>query len=277
MIDMHCHAWEHWPYQPSVSDPKEHGSVGQLLDQMDQHEVERAAIVAACIDHNPTNNDYVASAVERHPDRLVHIADIDSMWSAQYHQPGAAERLTALVERFEPRGITHYVRPENDGWLRTSEADEFFGAAADHGLFVSLSCKPSWQEDLRHVAAKHPTVQILCHHLAGLRTSSTVDDVDAVLASANCSNISVKISGFHYAAESAWEFPYTLAHQLTRRLVDAFGASRCLWGSDFPVAKKHLTYRQSFEMVASQLDLTAAERALILHGSASALLTPNPQ
>ena len=62
IIDSHCHAWAHWPYEPPVPDPLSRGSIAQLLFEMDQNGVDRAVIICAAIAHNPNNTAYVVDA-----------------------------------------------------------------------------------------------------------------------------------------------------------------------------------------------------------------------
>ena len=47
IIDSHCHAWENWPYDPSVPDNLTRGSLDQLVYEMDRNDVDRAMIVCA--------------------------------------------------------------------------------------------------------------------------------------------------------------------------------------------------------------------------------------
>src|SRR6185312_1130618 len=114
--DAHAHAWRRWPYDVGVPDPDTRGSADALLREMDANGVERTAVVCARIGGgrdgdgyaNDDNNDYVADAVRRHPDRLIAWVDVDSMWSDEHHVPGSAARLRAALERAEARGFTHY-------------------------------------------------------------------------------------------------------------------------------------------------------------------------
>lgn len=253
IIDSHCHAWARWPYQPPVPDPEQRACVEQLLFEMDQAGVDQAMLVAARIDHNLDNNDYVAEAVRRHPKRLHQLADIDCKWSAEYHTPGAAARLAAAAERFDLKGFTHYVEPANDGWFRSADGRELFAAAAERRLIASLAAAPAWQGDIRALAKSFPAVPILCHHLAGIRPGSAAASqaLEEVLESAACPNILIKISGFYYGSDEPWDFPYEAVQPLVRRLYDAFGGERLVWGSDYPVSRPHITYRQSLEAVRS--------------------------
>src|SRR6266571_3180210 len=68
--------------------------------------VQEAVLVAARIDHNPDNMDYVAYCVRRFPDRMYQFADVDCMWTPTNHTPGAAERLAEAVCRYNLRAFT---------------------------------------------------------------------------------------------------------------------------------------------------------------------------
>ncbi len=250
IIDSHCHAWAAWPYQPPAPDPESRGRVEQLLYEMDANGIDRAAIVCAQIDRNPENNAYVAEQVRRYPDRLVQIADLDSQWSPTYHQPGADERLRAMAAQWPLAGFTHYIRQDEDGdWLASQEGQAMFRAAAELKLFASLSCYPQHQPAIRRVAERFPQVPILCHHLghARLGRGSQEENLAEVLASARLPNIYIKLSGFAYAARVKWEYPYNDVQPLLRALYEAFGAQRMCWGSDYPVVRFSMTYRQALE------------------------------
>ena len=256
VIDSHCHAWRRWPYDAAVPDPDHRGAVEGLLYEMDLHGVERAVVVCARIGHelgpafaNEDNNDYVAAAVQRHPTRLVQFPDVDCVWRPEHHTPGAAGRLRRTVERYGVPGFTHYVGAVEDGWFTTDDGVEFFTAAAELGLILSLAAGPAWQPAIRNLATRLPELRILLHHQGGIGLGSRrEDDLAAVLANADLPNLAVKASGFHYLSDPSWDYPYAAAReQILRPLVAAFGAGRLAWGSDFPAARWHLTYTQSVQ------------------------------
>ncbi|HZC25886.1 MAG TPA: amidohydrolase family protein, partial [Actinopolymorphaceae bacterium] len=172
ILDSHCHAWRRWPYDPPVPDPATHGSVEQLLYEMDRHGVEKAALVCARIGTGPNanedNNDDAATAAARHPDRIAVIADVDCSWRTEHHTPGAAGRLREVAERLGIAGFTHYVHADNDRWFRSEAGMEFFATAAELDLVASLALGPAWHADLRAVARASPTLPILVHHLGSV-------------------------------------------------------------------------------------------------------------
>lgn len=281
IADSHCHAWRRWPYDLTVPDPGHRGSIEALLWQMDACEVERAVVVCARIgggrggDGHPNedNNDYVAAAARRHPDRLIAWVDVDCVWRPEHHTAGAACRLTEELDRTGAAGITHYVGEHDDGWLRSREGEEFFAVAAERDVVVSLAAGAEWLPDVVGLARAHPTLVLLLHHLTQPRPDARREaDLAAALACAAVPNIGVKVSGFHYAAERPWDYPYPRSLPLLTRLHAAFGADRLLWGSDFPAARELLTYRQSIEVVRQHSELSEEDLNRVLGGTLLHLL-----
>ncbi|WP_162606659.1 amidohydrolase family protein [Jiangella asiatica] len=280
IIDSHCHAWRRWPYDAAVPDPDHRGSVDALLYELDAGGVERAAVVCARIGHeagpgcaNDDNNDYVAAAAGRHPDRLVTVADVDSFWRPEHHTPGAADRLREAAERYALAAFTHYVTERDDGWFGTNDGLEFFAAAAELDLVASLAVPPAWFDAVGAVAAAHPTLPILLHHLGHVRPGDD-DAMAGLLALAGPPNVLVKVCGFHYLTAPPWGFPFEAARErVLRPVADAFGPHRLAWGSDFPAARTHVTYTQSLAVVRDHTPWwTDAERDLVLGGTLDRVL-----
>ncbi len=269
IFDSHCHAWATWPYQPAVPDPESRGRVEQLLHEMDANGVDRAALVCAQIDHNPQNNAYVAEMVQRYPTRLVQIADLDSEWSPTYHQPGAAGRLREMAAKWPIVGFTHYLKRDEDGsWLDSEDGRALFRTAAELKLIASLSCYPHQHPAIRRIAGRFPEVPILCHHLGHVRLGqgSQEENLAEVLASARLPNIYLKLSGFAYAAQVKWEYPYRDVQPIVRALVEAFGPHRMCWGSDYPVVRFSMIYRQALEAFRTHCTFVSEEDKRLILG-----------
>lgn len=281
IIDSHCHAWRRWPYDLGVPDPDTRGSIEALLYELDTHGVDHATVVCARIGGgaggdghaNPDNNDYVSAFAQRHPDRISAWVDVDCSWRPEHHRPGAAQRLREELERCGARGFTHYVGPDNDGWLTTEEGQAFFRTAAELGVIASLAVGPAWFEDLGEVARANPSLPILLHHLGGPRPGPEREqDLARLCALAERSNVGVKISGFNYTSARPWGFPYPDAQSVFRRVLDAFGPTRLYWGSNFPASRDMLTYRQSLEVVRSGGVVTGRDLDLVLGQNLERLL-----
>jgi predicted TIM-barrel fold metal-dependent hydrolase len=252
---------------------------------MDLNGVSEAVVVCAAIENNPDNVEYVAFARERHLGRFHLLADLDCTWSEHYHRPGSAKRLRALDDRYQLAGFTHYVHEQNDGWLASDEAEAVFLLAEERSLLVSLAAGPAWQADLRSIAARHPSVPVLCHHLASVRSAAAFGSTPAgdaayanaleeVIASVEVPNIFIKVSGFHYASVRGWDYPWLDAVAAFQRLFEAFGPQRLCWGSDFPASNRYCTYRQSLEVLRAGCEfLTKDDRRMILGGTLCTILS----
>ena len=277
IVDSHCHAWRYWPYQPPVPDPETRPLVEQLLFEMDQCGVDEAVLVAARIDHNPDNNDYVAECVRRLPERLYQFADVDCMWTPMYHTPGAAERLAEAVRTYDLRGFTHYVADDDDGsWFSSDDGQAFLRIAAGLNQIVSIHLPVRLQPMLRHLAEQFPDTPFVCHHMAYPRTDEGPNGAALrdIVVSAQRPNIHIKLSGFHYAAPVAWEYPHTASAYIVRALYEAFGPERLHWGSDYPVVRWAMTYRQALEAIRTHCAtfIPAADMDRVLGSSLHDLL-----
>lgn len=279
IVDAHCHAWRHWPYQPAVPDPESRGRVEQLLFEMDSAGVDRAIIICAGIDHNPENNGDVATDIAPYGNRLVMFADVDSRWTATYHQTGAAQRLAAIADRFGLRGFTHYLREdshEDAAWFLSREGDVFLRVAEERRLILSLACAPHQLQTIGMAADRHPNLVILLHHMARVRDRSVSEPsgLSELVDIARCPNVVVKISGFGYAARQGVEYPYDELGPIVRTIADVFGSQRMVWGSDYPVSRRYMTYPQTLQCVRRQCGfMDETEARDVFGGTMERLLT----
>jgi L-fuconolactonase len=278
IIDSHCHAWRYWPYKPEVPDPETRPMAEQLLFEMESWGVDRAAVVCARIDHNPDNNDYVQGYAKRFPEKLVQIADVDCSWSPEHQTPGAADRLRAAADKYHLKGFTHYVKNSDDGaWYLSDEGLAFFQVAAERKLIASLSWPPHLQGVLRQLAERFPSVPMLVHHMGSVKAAEPAPYplFKEVLASAALPNIYIKYSGFHHSSgpEDRFEYPYPHCRRIAQGLYEEYGASRLCWGSDYPVVRTAMTYKQSLEAVRRHCDfISVSEMEQVLGGNMGRLL-----
>ncbi|CAH1687551.1 L-fuconolactonase [Hyphomicrobiales bacterium] len=275
IIDSHCHIWENWPYRPSSPYAAGRGRAGELVYEMDAHDVARAVIICARIGDNSDNVDHAYRVAAAHPGRFEVFPDIDCRWSADYHRPGAAGRLENALSRWSFKGFTHYLDEKDDGsWLTGGEGLAFFGIAAARRLILSLSVLPHQMPAVVQLAERYPDLPILIHHFAflGPRTAAMVDGRDLVLAAASCPNIHIKYSGLGNVAAPDQDFPYTPLRWILSDVAAAFGPERVVWGSDFPVSRKHMTYTQCLSLLTRHGPFAPIGLPRVLGGNMARLL-----
>jgi L-fuconolactonase len=115
---------------------------------------------------------------------------------------------------------------------RVADAEWFWPKAAAAGLPVMVF-GPGQTEEFRDVARRYPDLRLIIDHL-NVGTGSGIGDLDQaigpLLELSGEENVAVKLSALPclLGAEDSLEIlvPYV------RRVVDAFGANRCMWGSD---------------------------------------------
>lgn len=275
IIDSHCHIWARWPYDPPVPDPETRAAPEHLIWHMDRNGVDRAVVICAGIGDNPDNAGFAFAAADRFPGRLEVFPDLECRWSPDYRTPGAAARLRAALARWPMRGFTSYLdEAETGDWLTGPEGRAFFELAAEHRLIASLSVLPHQVPQVAALARAVPGLTILLHHMAflGPRSAATRNGPALVAAAADCAGIHVKLSGAGNVAGPDDAYPWPALAWIGQLLVAAFGPERLVWGSDFPVSSRHMTYRQALDMVARHGPGPQEARAAMLGGTMARLL-----
>lgn len=275
ILDGHCHIWENWPYQPPVPDVAARARAEQLLYEMDANGVERAVVICARIGDNAGNVDYAFDAARRHGGRLVVFPDLECRWSADYRTRGARDRLAAALNRWQFAGFTMYLDESEDGtWLTGDEGLAFFDLAAERKLISSLSVMPHQLPAVIGLAEAFPTLPILLHHFAflGPRSARTANGLELVLSASHCPNVFIKYSGMGNVAAPEHDYPYADLANIPRQLASAFGAGRMIWGSDYPVSRRHMTYHQTIRLLERHGPFLPKDLPLVFGGNLQRLL-----
>ena len=77
-FDAHIHLWQR-PHADLPVATQRNGHRDQLnmtLALMDRHCVKRACVVAACIENEADNHEFVADVTTKHPDRFIMFSEI---------------------------------------------------------------------------------------------------------------------------------------------------------------------------------------------------------
>ncbi|MQA94332.1 MAG: amidohydrolase family protein [Streptosporangiales bacterium] len=199
-------------------------------------------------------------------------------------RPDAAELIARIAEFPLARGIRHKpggpASPaERSAGRRTLMSDSTwrngYRELARHGLHFELQT-PWWNlDEARDLAAKMPDVPMVLNH-AGLPGDRGDDALaawgDAIEGLAAEPNVLIKISGLGDPGE-AWT-PERNA-RIVRRAIEAFGASRAMFASNFPVDRLCATYDEiyaGFKQLTA--DLSPHEQQDLFHANAVRLYRP---
>jgi len=264
IIDAHLHVWDETAagkdpgamrvgYSPQAQAPLE-----LFCEYMDEAGVDRAVFVQPWFFH--WDNGYMAGCVERDPERFRGVCVVD---------PRGAQ-AAAELRKWRDRGLTGVrLRPLREGenpapgpWLATEETLPLWQAAAETGMIVCVMHGEADLSRLPRMLRRFPSVQVVIDHLnnpvpaEGLRQPR----FQALLALAELPSVHVKLTGFHHWCPD--RYPYRAGLPFVEAAVKAFGAERCMWGSDFPhvlagcgyLRNRHLLARHAAFMSAGQLE-----------------------
>lgn len=247
-----------------------------LLFDMDRLGIEAAVLICASIGTNTANQDYAFGMAEAHPGRFLVFPDLECNWFGIPRRTGAAGRLEAALARWSFPGFTVYLDENESGaWLEDADAAAFFGLAAEKRLIVSLSAFPHQMGHVAALAERQPDLAILLHHFGffGPRSGTEADDLGPLRHLALLPNVYVKYSGMgNIAGDGDDEYPYPRLRWISQALSQFFGPARTIWGSDWPVSQRHMTYRQSLELLRQHGPFTVAEQEAVLGGNFRRLL-----
>ncbi len=213
------------------------------------------------------DNRYMLDVIAARPQTFVGVGIVDP------YADGVAQTLKDLV-RQGVRGLRiHPADNEAQGWIRDEAMLNLWRTAREQGVAICPLINPV---DLPHVdamCAKLPGLTVVVDHFAriGLDGNVTAAQLEALCKLARYPDVYVKTSAFYALGQR--RAPHLDLAPLIRRVVDAFGPQRLMWGSDCPyqVQEGH-TYRDSIALIRDRLDfLSAGDREAILKGTAESV------
>ncbi|GGS20734.1 amidohydrolase [Streptomyces aureoverticillatus] len=189
-------------------------------------------------------------------------------------RPDVAETLAALAELpggDRLVGIRHQAQAEPDPeWLLRPDVRRGLAAVAAAGLAYDLVVLPHQLPACARAAADHPGLTFVLDHLGKppVATSAREPWATSLRALAALPNTTAKLSGLVTEADWTSWTPASL-RPYTDTALEAFGPSRLMFGSDWPVCELAATYEQ---VVEAAQEVTAAlsdtERAQVFAGTA---------
>jgi predicted TIM-barrel fold metal-dependent hydrolase len=212
----------------------------------------------------------IADAGKNLPNAIVAAADLSA--------PNAPEILAAHAAFKRTRGIRQilnvHANPLYDyvgrHYMREPAWRKHFALLEQHGLSFDLQLYPVQMEEAAALARANPGVPLIVNHAGMFVDRNSVQGWrawrDGLRVLAACPNVSVKISGLAMF-DHAWTVeslrPYVL------ETIDAFGASRAMFASNFPVDRQFGTYADLWHAYAAIVsDASESERTALFRSNA---------
>jgi len=239
VVDTHMHVWSDdprrfpfaHPYKPNFKQPPTPATMEMLLEDMDQNGVTHSILVQ-CIYHG-WDNRYVAQCAKAHPSRFRAQGLIDPT------DPNVAEKLEYwMIEHgFSGMRLSPIYYQGRDAWLNSPASRVLWKKAEDLGAIFNLFIASNQLPRLQDMVQRYPGVYVLIDHVAYIRADAPKKEQDKLLVLANVPNISVKFSELQSVSPGG-KYPYRDSYDWLRRVYDAFGPDRILWGTGYPGAAR---------------------------------------
>lgn len=293
VVDPHVHFWDldthHYPWlaNPGVSfvgdarDLKHSYLPENLLREAGDISVLKVVHVEA--NHDPEDPveetrwlQSIADHAEREgqphdfPDAIVAACDLSAANAPAILEAHAAFSRTRGIRQIlnvHTNKLYDYVGRH---YLREAAWREHFALLERHGFSFDLQLYPSQMEEAAALARAHPGVQLIVNHAGMFVDRESVAGWrawrDGLRVLAACENVSVKISGLAMF-DHAWSVeslrPYVL------ETIDAFGAERAMFASNFPVDRLFGGYPALWHAYASIVSgASESEKAALFRGNA---------
>lgn len=255
ICDAHVHLWpERTPHPDLVVVPGFVAEPAALLAAMDAEGVERAAVVTPSA--MGWDNSYTLDAVRAAPARFVAVGRID-LTAAD-----AAERLKhEMADGLSGVRIGPGLTAET---LLAPPALAVWALAAERRLPVHLHMEPDELGCMDAVADRFPGLPLVVDHLGRPDVEAGTDGAGfrTVLAFARHRSAWIKTPAAYWFSRTG--APYRDLEPFLAAALDAFGADRLLWGSDWPACTRHGRYAEAMEPVRSGGFLSATHRRRVL-------------
>ncbi len=248
IIDTHAHVWTHNPAFPwtskTVDLPLREADPESLLNSMAQNGVEWAVLVQH-IGYG-WNNRYVLYVQKSCPSKFMAVCRVN---------PGdvrAPDQLSYWTETYGFRGVRLSPDPVNhEDWFNLPLMVPLFRRANELHVPVLVLTQPSRLPDLVAILERVPDTEIVLDHMADCVYGSTAD-LDQLLLLARYPHVYLKTG--HTSLDPAHGQHVHDTRNFLRQVYETYGASRIMWGSDWPLCLEHMTYPEVIAYTRGMMD-----------------------
>jgi L-fuconolactonase len=254
IVDSQVHIWAaNTPQRPWPAGIRPHREEplgpDELLREMNTAGVDRVVIVPPRLDG--ARNDLALAAAQAHPDRFAVMGKID------VKDPQAPARLAAWPSEPGMLGLRFNFK-RTPQTLASGDADWVWGVAEKAGVPIYIGVSHDNVHVIESIAERHPSLRLIFDHMAlstGAKDEIAFRDLDKLLVAAKRPNLAVKVSALPCYTEAA--YPYRNLHTHVRRVYDAFGPQRMMWGSD--LSRLRGSYRECVTTFTEEMNWLSSE------------------
>ena len=269
VVDAQVHIWgpstPSFPWPPDGNPPHRTTPFtgDDLVEEMDAAGVSRAIVVPPTFAGG--HNHVALEAARAYPDRIAVMGVLDLL------SDSSRELIPTWRDTPGMLGIrVNFRKKVPNALLAGGQLDWLLEGAQAAQIPISFLAQHRDLPLIADVATRYPSLKLGLDHLGLTEGKGTGDeafaDFDEVIKLSALSNVTVKVSALPaYAAD---QYPYRGLHQYVRRVYDAFGPERMMWGTD--LTRLPCTYSESVTMFTEEMDwLTPDDKEWVMGRSLS--------
>ncbi len=266
IIDSQVHAYEaNTPKRPWHNVPNWPPSAtgDETVAAMDKLGIDGAIFISAfsLYQYDPS---YAVEVQRKHPGRFAIVRPVNP------DDPAVADHIAAWKKQPGAVGIRIITTKEPGRNPGDKGLDLVLREAVRHDFPVNILCWGNLERGAELID-RHPDTRFILDHLGILQPRTPPAppqpwaELPKVLDLAKRKNVVIKISGA--CTLSKEPYPYNDIWDPVRRLIDAWGIERCLWGTDWTRAFAVVNYEQAVKPFLETKRLSDSERAMLMGGA----------
>ena len=261
LIDAHAHVWVRdpvtYPWRPTFGFvPADNASPEDLLRGMNRHAVGHALLVQPSA-YGPDHR-FLLDTVRAQPERFLPVGLIDPA------DPASVAAAAGLVRDAGCVGLRVNFSLD-EAYARRQATADVWGQLALLEVPIAVRATPAHHELVLEILGRYSALPLVVDHLGLPDPGDLADAEDRLVALARFDQCRLKIAGLGYFSRTAR--PYRDLWPLLEAALRSFGASRLVWGSDYPMGGLE-GYAGAVEAMDSMPFLSAADRERVMAGTA---------
>jgi L-fuconolactonase len=268
VVDCHAHVYSpdeltYPPIQNPNRPPRGKGTLEHLKHEMKSAGVDLVTAVQTSSFYR-WDNHFVTDLSRANPEFMIGICTLDP------DESSSPALLQEYVANSNVRGLRSLSA--SDGRLDHPGVNRLWETAEKLGIVVNSLANRDKRPELETLARRFPKLPVVLDHCLNLRSGThheaTLHDV---LALAALPNVYAKLT--FIPTGTAEKYPCRDMHDSCHQVINAYGADRCVWGSQFPCELwcPKISYREHLAIFQTELGLDPIVKRKILGETAQRL------
>ena len=266
IIDSQVHAYEaNTPNRPWATVPNwpPHVTGDEMVAAMDKVGVDGAIFISSFSMYR-YDGSYAEEVARQHPGRMAIVKPVDP------DDENVADVVAKWKETKGAVGIRIFLREEEKRAPEHPGLDRICKAAVDYDLPLNFLFWGRVDDGIK-IIDRHPNTRFIVDHLGLLQPrdppapAAPWADLPKILDLAKRPNAVIKVSGACTLSQQPYPFPDIW--DPLKRVFDAWGFERCLWGTDWTRAFAVVNYENAVKPFLETKTLSDSERAMLMGGA----------